>query len=271
MKSVTNFSLTSQHSRALRIAIVVARVLLGFILIAAVLLRVFVPERGPSFPVEAKRLLEVMQGSYLTPLVYLTEFLVGLCLVAGRFVPLALLVFAPVHLNIMLFHLLLDLQPLRIAQIMITLGCHLFLVWTHWAAFSPTVTMRSPVKLPRGLTILRILLALMLLGSGIGKLAVPFSNLEYGHGQFFMTVLHDSGFLFTLLAFSEIAIGLLLLFNFFTPLALVLLAPIAINILAFHIFVNPSVNGFAATLFLLISGALLAWRYRDHYQAVLRS
>jgi putative oxidoreductase len=267
VNSAANITHTVPRSHALTFAITGARVLLGLILIAAVLLRVFVPERGPSFPAKATALLETMQASYLMTFVYVTEFVVGLCLLSGRFVPLALLVFAPVHLNIILLHLFLDLQPVRIAQIIVMLGCHLFLVWAHWARFVPLLTIRSTVNLQRSLIILRVLLAVLMFVPGSAKLALPFASLEYG--QPFMTALHDSGFLFTLLALSEIVIGFLVLLNLFTPLALVLLAPIVLNILAFQVFIRPTLNGWGATLFLIIASSLLAWYYREYYRSVL--
>jgi putative oxidoreductase len=270
VNSAANITHTVPRSRTFTFAITGARVLLSLILIVAVLLRVFAPERGPSFPAEAQASLNSMQASYLMTFVYVTELVVGLCLLSGRFVPLALLVFAPVHLNIILFHLLLDLQPVRIAQMIVMIGCHFFLVWAHWAKFVPLLTLRSTVNLPRSLIVLRVLLAALMLIPSIAKLVLPFETLEYDHGQPFMMALHDSGFLFTLLALSEVVIGFLLLLNLFTPLALVLLAPIALNILAFHIFINPTLNGWGATFFLIITSSLLAWHYREHYQAVLR-
>ena len=49
----------------------------------------------------------------------------------------------------------------------------------------------------------------------------------------------------------QIAGGLLLLVNRFVPLALVLLGPVIVNIICFHVFLNPSGAGFAAVVAVL--------------------
>ncbi|MFC4403398.1 DoxX family membrane protein [Gracilibacillus xinjiangensis] len=48
----------------------------------------------------------------------------------------------------------------------------------------------------------------------------------------------------------EIICGILLLINQFTPLALIILAPIIINIILLHIFMDPSLLALAVLLFL---------------------
>lgn len=110
----------------------------------------------------------------------------------------------------------------------------------------------------------RILLGLLFLLPGIIKLAVPFEVLapNYGAGEAFMTSLKGTGYLFTLLALTEITAGLLLLSNRFVPLALTLLAPIIVNIFFFHLFINASIQGWAVTLLVVGLELLLVARYR---------
>ena len=110
----------------------------------------------------------------------------------------------------------------------------------------------------------RILLGLLFLLPGTIKLAVPFEILgpNYGAGEPFMTSLRDTGYLFTLLALTEIAAGLLLLSNRFVPLALVLLAPIIVNIFCFHLFIEPSLRGWLMTALVVGLELLLVTRYR---------
>ena len=55
----------------------------------------------------------------------------------------------------------------------------------------------------------------------------------------FMKGMEATGYLFPLLKFTETAFGLLLLIGLAAPLALVVLAPITLNILLFHIFTAP--------------------------------
>jgi hypothetical protein len=73
-----------------------------------------------------------------------------------------------------------------------------------------------------------------------------------------------SGYLFQLIAGTELAGGVLLLANRYVPLALVLLAPIVVNIIAFHAFLAPAGLGLAIAL-VVIEG-LLAWSYRRAYR-----
>jgi hypothetical protein len=60
--------------------------------------------------------------------------------------------------------------------------------------------------------------------------------------------------------------GVLLLANRCVPLALTLLAPIIVNISAFHIFLRPSPIRVG---FLLVTEIYLAWSYRDAFRGVL--
>ncbi|MBV2168678.1 MAG: DoxX family protein [Bdellovibrio sp.] len=69
----------------------------------------------------------------------------------------------------------------------------------------------------------------------------------------FNTGLAASGYFFTLLKGTETVCGLLLLSGFFVPLALVVLAPIVLNIFLVHAFMAPSGLPLAIVLGLLLS------------------
>ncbi len=56
----------------------------------------------------------------------------------------------------------------------------------------------------------------------------------------FMGALAATGYFFPLLKTFELVSGILLLFGRYVPLALLFLAPITLNILAFHLFLAPS-------------------------------
>jgi hypothetical protein len=58
-----------------------------------------------------------------------------------------------------------------------------------------------------------------------------------------------------------------LLSNRFVPLALVVLSPIVLNILAFHLFLEPSGTGLAVTILAL--ELYLAWAHRRTYAPLL--
>lgn len=84
----------------------------------------------------------------------------------------------------------------------------------------------------------------------------------------FIMALIGSGYLFTLLKVTEIVGGLLLLSGKATPFALVLLAPITVNIVAFHLFLDPA-TGMAAYLIGAIHIALAATRF-EPYKALFK-
>ncbi len=82
----------------------------------------------------------------------------------------------------------------------------------------------------------------------------------------FVGALMKTRFMFPLIAGTQVLAALLLLVNRFVPLALVLLAPILVNILAFHAFLDPSGIGPGAVATLIEIG--LVWAYRDSYRTL---
>jgi hypothetical protein len=80
----------------------------------------------------------------------------------------------------------------------------------------------------------------------------------------FGTALFQTGYMFPLIKGTELAAGALLLSNRAVALALVLLAPIVVNILAFHYFLTPGSYGLAMVIVVLT--ACLAWTQRTAYR-----
>jgi hypothetical protein len=76
-----------------------------------------------------------------------------------------------------------------------------------------------------------------------------------------------SGYLFQLIVGTEAAAGALLLLNRFVPLALVILAPVLVNIVAFHAFLAPDGLGLAIALTLI--ALYLAWTQRAVFRPLL--
>lgn len=108
--------------------------------------------------------------------------------------------------------------------------------------------------------IARVLLALVLLAFGINGFYqfIP-GQLPPGlAGQFLGAILASHFFMGV--AVVMIIGSLLLLCNVYVPLALVLLAPILVNILLFHLFMNP--RGIVPGLVLSICWLIVAFRVR---------
>jgi len=76
-----------------------------------------------------------------------------------------------------------------------------------------------------------------------------------------------TGYLLALEKTPEIVCGLLLIFRRLVPLALTILAPIIINILAFHIFVDYAFLPLALLISLL--EVILIWKYRKNFMCLI--
>ena len=89
----------------------------------------------PSVPDEAGAFLGALAATgYMFPLIKGTEVVAGLLLLANRWVPLALVLLAPIVVNIVAFHAVLGpASPIGV----VALGLGLFLAWGHRAHFRP--------------------------------------------------------------------------------------------------------------------------------------
>lgn len=97
----------------------------------------------PAAPPAAAFAGALFASGYLFPLLKTTEVVVGLLLLGGRFVPLALAVLAPIVINIVAFHLFLD--PSGAALSLAVLAAEVYLAWTYRAAFAPMLRARTPL------------------------------------------------------------------------------------------------------------------------------
>lgn len=84
----------------------------------------------------------------------------------------------------------------------------------------------------------------------------------------FMGALVATGYFLPVLKVVETLSGLLLLIRKFPALALVLLAPIVVQILLFHVFMDPSGLPMAI-LVVVLEGYLGFFVYKDRFKAVL--
>lgn len=100
--------------------------------------------------------------------------------------------------------------------------------------------------------VFRVLLGLILLVFGLNKFFnfMPMPPME-GAPADFMGALGKSGYMFPLIAITEIVAGALLLINKWKGLALIFAAIISVNIVLFHLALAPSGVGLAALVFIL--------------------
>jgi uncharacterized membrane protein YphA (DoxX/SURF4 family) len=127
-------------------------------------------------------------------------------------------------------------------------------------------------------TILYLGLGLMLLVFGLNKFfwfLVDFDFAGYPEAKYLFEALRFSGaepsgkgYIMNLVGLTEVAVGLLLLIRKWIPLALIMLVPISINLVAFHLFVNlPNIG---PALFVALVNAYLIYLNWDSYRSLVR-
>lgn len=117
--------------------------------------------------------------------------------------------------------------------------------------------------------ILRILMGLLFL---FASLAYFFKWItpppEEGAMKVFNEGLEASVYLVPTAKFIELICGLAFVSGRFVPLATVLIAPIIVNIVLIHAFLQPS--GLPIAGFLVVANGLVAYQHREAYRALLR-
>ncbi|PVW15211.1 DoxX protein [Marixanthomonas spongiae] len=118
-------------------------------------------------------------------------------------------------------------------------------------------------------TILRIILALGLLVFGLNKFIgfMPIPQLP-AHAADFMQSLKATGYVLPVLGAFEVFIGLLLLIKKWVPFALLLLAPISLNILLFHLFLD--LPAIANAIVISVINGILIYKYWKVYRPLFQ-
>lgn len=112
--------------------------------------------------------------------------------------------------------------------------------------------------------IVRIALGLILIVFGANKIYsfIPLPQPPEAAANF-MNSLADTGYILTLVAIFEIIIGLMLILRLWVPFVLLLLVPLSLNILLFHLFMDIPAIG-TALLVVVLNGILL-YKHRQKY------
>lgn len=115
--------------------------------------------------------------------------------------------------------------------------------------------------------ILRIILGLGLIFFGLGKLIhfdfMP-SPTFTDDASLFMDSLSNTGYVLRVVAIFEIFIGLLLLLNKWVSFALILLVPITVNVLLFHLFLDSP--GLLLAIIIVFLNAILIYKHWKSYR-----
>jgi putative oxidoreductase len=121
----------------MKFAVIGARVLLGLIFVVFGLHGFFhfsfIP--APEMNEAAGSFMGALVGTgYFMIAVKLVELVSGLMILTGRFLPLGLILLAPVSVSILLFHTFLDQAGLGMAIFLVAM--QLFLAWSYRDSFS---------------------------------------------------------------------------------------------------------------------------------------
>lgn len=119
----------------MKIAVIIVRVLLGLLFLFASVTYFFDLITPPPMEGTVKAFNEGLAAApYFFTVLKITELLCGLAFVAGRFVPLATVVIAPVIVQIFLFHLFLDMTGLPVAIFLVL--ANLFLAYAYRRSYA---------------------------------------------------------------------------------------------------------------------------------------
>ena len=123
----------------MKIAIIVARILLGLVYVAASITYFLklAPVQEMTGPV--KTFTDGINAApYMMPTIKGIELIFGLALIIGRFVPLSAVVLFPITLNIFLFHAFLGPETLVVAIVLLALN--LFLAYAYRDRYKPMLS-----------------------------------------------------------------------------------------------------------------------------------
>ena len=122
----------------MKIASIVVRVLLGLLLLFASIAFFANLAPPPEFSGQQKEFWEgLMASKYILPVVKVFELLIGIALVSGYYVPLAIVVFFPIAVNILLTHVFVMTDGLPVA--IAVFAAEVFLIAANWKSFESLV------------------------------------------------------------------------------------------------------------------------------------
>ena len=129
----------------MKIATLIVRILLGLIFFVFGLNGFFHFLPQPSMGEEAAKFMVGLASSgYFFPFLKTLETISGALLLAGIYVPLALIILSPIVVNIFLFHIFLDPNGLPIAIVLVLFM--IFLGYTYREYFKSLFTLKAEIK-----------------------------------------------------------------------------------------------------------------------------
>ena len=130
---LSSSQIASTRRFAIKIAILISRILLGLVFFAAGLFSLLKLGKMNGMPTDATTFMTLMVAHNYTTFIALIMLIGGLLLLVGRFVPIGLVMLAPILVNILLFHILFQ-APGIITGIVCTV-LEVFLIWVYRLSF----------------------------------------------------------------------------------------------------------------------------------------
>jgi uncharacterized membrane protein YphA (DoxX/SURF4 family) len=117
----------------MKIAVIIARILVGFVFAAAGLVSLLKLGKMGGMPADASTFLSLMVAHNYTMFIALIMLSGGLLLLVGRFVPIGLVLLGPILVNILLFHSLFHVPGIITGLVCAVL--EVFLIWAYRSCF----------------------------------------------------------------------------------------------------------------------------------------
>ncbi len=129
----------NKDGKSLRYTAITARILLGFVFFAGGISYFFMKEAPTDMmPTAAKDFfLALTATKYFFPLLKATETVAGFMLFFKRWVPLALIILAPILINILFYGIFLDPSSMGLVIVAILYLLEIFLAWYNWEKYAP--------------------------------------------------------------------------------------------------------------------------------------
>jgi putative oxidoreductase len=208
-------------------------------------------------------MLGLVQTGYFIPLLGAVEMAAAALLASRRTVPLGLLVLSPIALHIALFHLL--LAPAGIPVVVMIGVAGGWLAWQHRSAFAGIFEARS-IRASAPLRALELALGVVFVGSGLGFILDRLPPPSTPGAAMLMQGFAAAGYFLPLLCAVQLAAGVLLITRRYMGLALLVLAPVIVQILAFRLYLAGTAPGMLVVAVLVVAAEIgLAILHRAHF------
>jgi uncharacterized membrane protein YphA (DoxX/SURF4 family) len=117
----------------MKIAVIIARILLGFVFAASGTVSLLKLGKMSGMPADAMTFMNLMVAHNYTTFIAVIMLVGGLLLLVGRFVPIGLVLLGPVLVNILVFHIAFQVGGIVTGAVCTVL--EVFLIWAYRESF----------------------------------------------------------------------------------------------------------------------------------------